>query len=396
MRRVGVDAEAAVAASPIDFLIPPYYRHTAIQWTYPDSIVTIDYGATAGSSLRSYEPSGTVAVTVAPYVRRHKTEEAVGSGDDAFTSTNAQLKPEEMKANAKQGLMEVLLGDAAAGGAMLSDAGRALPPPSIADEVQSRLRGERCDATHVTSPQLMVALVRVMLANRTDPARSLVDCVTAIDISHTQLGKVTLSGPPLHFDGDGNEVPPPSEVVATRFYPDECLRRDESAEEVKRSVAERSLALTYVAPLLFTPGARLYCIRELVCSHCGLTDSDAHALALILQAGRGDSNGGRGKGRRGPAAFFNQKDRGTHSAMCCSLEVLDISLNRITDAGMAEIQHAIKHNRRIKIIVISGNDLRSREKVADRIERRLKRNRERKASIPWMHLHYWKRLMKKK
>lgn len=387
-----VDAEAAIAASAIDVFIPPYYRHTSTCYACPSSIVTIDYGTTAETLSPVNEPSGTVELRYAPYVRRHKTEEFVGDGD-VFTSTNTQWKPEELKANAKQGLMEVLLGGAAAGEAMLSDVGRALPAPSLAEEVQNRLRGVRCDATYVTSPLLLVALVRTILAKRTDPARSLVDCVDAIDLSHTQLGTVTMDGPPLYFDEDGNEVPAPPDAVATRFYPDESPRRNETSAEVQKRVAERSLALTYVAPLLFTPGARLYRIRELICSHCGLTDEDAHALALILKTGGGGQNGRR---RRGPAAFFRRKNSESHGAMCCTLETLDISFNSVTDVGMAEIRHAIKHNRCIKTIVVAGNEFRDKQKVIDGIERRLQRNREGKSNVSWMHLRHWKQLMHKK
>lgn len=403
-------ADAAVAAAAIDVFIPPYYRHTSARYAYPTNIVTIDYGMNEDALSPINEPSGTVAVTFTPYVQRHKTEEAVGSSEDVFTSTNTQWKPEELRANAKQGLMEVLLGGAAAGEAMLSDVGRALPAPTVGEEVQNRLRGVRCDATYITSPQLLVTLVRTILAKRTDPARSLVDCVAAIDLSHTQLGKVTLDGPPMHFDDEGNEVPAPPEVVATRFYPDESLRRADTPAEVQKSVAERSLALTYIAPLLFTPGARLYRIRELVCSHCGLTDHDAHALALILRTGSGhgthsSSSGGVGGGgsqgdgrrkKRGPAAFFNKKDKEGNAAMCCTLETLDISFNSITDAGMTEIKHAIKHNRRIRTIVVAGNDFRNKQKVIDGIERRLRRNREGRTSVSWIHLQHWKRLIGKK
>lgn len=404
-------ADAAVAAAAIDVFIPPYYRHTSARYAYPTNIVTINYGMNSEALSPVNEPSGTVAVSYTPYVQRHKTEEAVGNGDDIFTSTNTQWKPEELKANAKQGLMEVLLGGAAAGEAMLSDVGRTLPAPSVAEEVQHRLRGVRCDATYITNPLLLVTLVRTILAKRTDPARSLVDCVAAVDLSHTQLGKVTLDGPPMHFDDEGNAVAAPPDFVATRFFPDESLRRSETPAEVQKSVAERSLALTYIAPLLFTPGARLYRIRELVCSHCGLTDHDAHALALILKTGgsshhgghRGASGGGGGGGggeghrrRRGPASFFNRGDKEGHAAMCCTLETLDISFNSITDAGMAEIKHAIKHNRHIRTIVVAGNNFRNRQKVIDGIERRLRRNREGKTSVSWMHLQHWKRLIGKK
>jgi hypothetical protein len=391
-----ISTDAAVASAPIDVFIPPYYRHTDARYAYPTSIVTVDYGATAETLSTLNEPPGTVEVTIVPYVRRHKTEEAVGSGDDVFTATNTTWKPEELKANAKQGLMEMLLGGAAAEETMLSGVGRTLPAPSVTEEVQTRLRGVRCDATHITTPLLLVTLVRTILAKRTDPARSLVDCVTAIDLSYTQLGKVTCDGPPLHFDDEGNELPPPPNAVVTRFYPDESLRRAESPEEVRKRVAERSLALTYVAPLLFTHGARLYCIRELICTHCGLTDEDAHALALILKTGSGSSGrGGEGsKKKRGPAAFFSTERKGD-GVMCCTLETLDISYNAITDAGMAEIRRAIRRNRRITTIVVVGNDLRNRQKVMDGIERQLQRNREGKTSASWINPRHWHKLWKK-
>lgn len=404
-----VMSDAGVAASPIDVFIPPYYRHSSlIHHAYPTVVATVDYA----------EQPGSVGVRYDSYVHRHRTELTpaafdsragqegsgamntgmMGGGGHAFASVAGGLgRQDDVRASAKQGLMEVLLGNAAAGEALLSDVGRALPAPSLTEEVQHRLRGVRCDATYISSPQLLVAIVRTILSKRTDPARTLVDCVAAIDLSNTQLGKVTKDGPPLHFDAGGNAVAGPAEAATTRFYPDESPRRDATPNEIKERVAERSLALTYVAPLLFIPGMRLYCIRELVCSHCALTDHDAHALAIMLRLGGGDNKSGSGgTRRRGPAFFFRRPSGGDgHAALSCTLETLDISFNEITDAGMMEISKALRHNKRVTTLVMAGNRLRHRERIFDEVERRLRRNREGRSSVSWMHLQHWKRRVSK-
>lgn len=370
--------EAVVAASRIDVFIPPLYRPTYGPGSdLVAAAVTIDYDAPT--------QRGEAALSCTPYVWRHRTEEAVGAGDGLFTLPSTQWRSEEPKGNVKQGLMEVLLGDSTTGKQLMSDAGRPLPAPSIAEEVQARLRGTRCDATHVTAPQLLVALLRVILASRTDAARALVDCVTSIDISHTQLGCVGEGGPPLHFDESGAPMPPPPGTAATHFFPDERPRRGRAPDAVASAVAQRSLALAYVAPLLFVPGLRLYRIRELICTHCALTDADAHALALILRTGDGQ------RSHRGPRAFFRRAADTGRQTTCCTLETLDVSYNRITDVGMTELKHTIKHNRHLHTMTFTGNDVRNRHRLVKGIERRLKRNREGTTGHPLLRLQRWGR-----
>ncbi|XQJ25338.1 hypothetical protein NXY56_001263 [Leishmania guyanensis] len=129
----------------------------------------------------------------------------------------------------------------------------------------------------------MVALIRVTHANRIDPVRTCVDCVTAIDISRTQLSR---TGPLLDFDDNinGRRLPPPG-VAATRLHPDQHM--------------QRGLTLTYVAPRHFIPEMRLHIIRKLLCFHCGFTNADADALEPIRRTGSGQANFFRKKGEAG-------------------------------------------------------------------------------------------------
>ncbi|KAK7200703.1 Leucine Rich repeat [Novymonas esmeraldas] len=384
-----------VAAADVNVYTPARHRSTGAWCGDVGSVVAIDYGTAAPpqQQQQQQQQQGDVHVTCTPYVLQRAVEDGMRGSDAAMARPSAPLVGQESRASAKQGLMEVLLGSIAAGETALSDpGGRPLPALSIADEVQARLRGSQCDATYVATPQLMVALIRVVLARRADPARSLVDCVTSVDLSHTQLGYVGPSGPPLHFDGNGAPTTPPPGAVATRFYPDEHVRRDLSSPEVKRAVAQRSLALTYVAPLLFIPGMRFYRVRELVCTHCGLTDADAHALALIIRVGDGHRSS-----RRGPAAFVRRRhsEPAACQSDCCVLEVLDISFNRITDAGMMELKRAIPHNTHLHTIALAGNDLRDPQKVLDDIERRLKRNRDGTTNSIWRRVQQWRNKLAK-
>lgn len=367
----------------LDILIPSScFSHQPTSWAAaPLKVVCVDYSNTRGC----------MTLAASPYVKSHVTEGLSTGNDDFFSAPLHQVETDDQRLNAKQGLMEALLGGAAGGGALMLGSERPLPSVAIGEEVRARLQGPRCDATHLGSPALMVALIRAVLMPRTDPSRPMMDCLTAIDMSHTQLGRVGPRGPQMRFDDAGNAMG--GATAATRFYPDVCTSADATPAAVWRHAENRSLALTYIAPFLFIPGMRLYRITELTCTHCGLTDADAHALALIIRVGDGRRTGGLFRRSKTREKIGNGEGGGSLT-MSCVLERLDISFNSITDVGMEEIRRSIKYNRHLKTIVLAGNRLEKKKKMIDAIERQLRRNREGQTSWAWYKPKHWMRRWK--
>ncbi|EPY32995.1 hypothetical protein STCU_02541 [Strigomonas culicis] len=189
----------------------------------------------------------------------------------------------------------------------------------------------------------MVQLIGCLLGGVADAARLALDCVTVVNISHTAMGPVGAAGPPMSFMADGTPI---ATARAMRFYPDERLPYARTPARVRRAVAQRSLNLCYVAPLLFLPGGARYRVTELICQSARLTDHDAAALALIL----GETT--------------------------CCLERVDMSRNLVTDKGADRIRKALKRNTLVVSFVLSGNPaITDLERVMEEIEVLLARNR---------------------
>lgn len=383
----------------VDCLIPPALRKTCAGMINPYKTIVISYGPPVGSSaaaatLRassaptgtggelgggahdaeggadfgSSPPTGQSRVRFVPTIRRHRTELEAAMAAERFSSdplsghspppADSPISRGVGHSNVKQALLEHLgIRSDENTTLLVGPTGRPLPQPTMEEEVRSRLRGDRCDATRLTSPVLLVRLVRLIVAHVTDPTRSFLGCVTSVDVSYTNIGKVGPTDPPLRFDAQGNAIPmalPPN----TRFFPDEAVPRERTSDKVRRRVAQRSLALCYVSPLLFVRGRRNYRVREFRCTHAHLTDEDAYALGLILRTKPSEQRS-------------------------CSLEVIDLSFNHIANEGARYLANALKHNLRLRSLQLAGNDGVTDQKTLAEIERRLRGNREGNRRIPW-------------
>lgn len=334
--------EPDVFGVPINTLVPAAYRQSHPLYVFTDTVVTVQYSHAGGEWIST--------ASTAPAATLHRTEEAAAAAGYAGVGT---VSPSSFIAhtgvsNAKEDLLEMLL---APGMGEQADGGRALPVPSQLEEVHTRLKGERCDATYITSLPLLVRLVSLIFASRANPARSGVGCVRALNLSHTSLGTVGAHGPPMVLD---SAEKPYAAVQVPRFFPDESLPRSRTSARVKARVAKRSLALCFVAPLLFMPDLLHYAITELVCTHSDLGDEDAHGLAFIL----------------------SKPNSKTH---LCKLETIDLSFNSITDKGAVYLRNAIRTNRQVTTLNLASNSgITNTRKILESIEKQLFKNRERK------------------
>ncbi|ESL10890.1 hypothetical protein TRSC58_01369 [Trypanosoma rangeli SC58] len=234
-----------------------------------------------------------------------------------------------------------------------------------ADTVASRMRGSLCDASHVTSSQLMLQLVSHVLLSRANPTRMDIACITTIDLNHTVLGAVGLHESLLHLDVHSD----PSLRHSGGFcqFPDERRGRHKIKQAKLQEMALRSLALAYVTPLLCMPGGGRFQVTQLICHHCCLGDQDAKALACILR-----------------------KRRALHHV--CYLEYIDLSFNNITDDGAEALKKAIKYNKCIQRLFLLGNEGVQKMGILESIQRRLKRNQEGRAN--WTLLQHLKWVLK--
>lgn len=346
----------AVIAS-LDILIPPLFRRTngvvrgdgdvaCVTYADPTALAVDEpdgvgiYGGRA-APLRA----GESRVEVTPAVRAHRDEGRSGFGRlDSAREHPFTFRHEEQQ-SVKQGLLEVLLG-AADGAAGDYGGGRLLPAPTVREEANFRLRGVHCDATYITSLPLLLRLMGLILCGRTNPARRMVGCVASVDLSHTTLGTVGAAGPPLWFDEQDGDSVAPWPLADVCFYADQPRPWSRCSSTVRSRLAARSLALCYFAPLLFIPGTPNYAVKQLVCTHCQLTDADAEALATIMA------------------------HRPTERHQCL-LESIDVSFNGLTDAGAAALLRALRKNRTVTSLLLVGNTGITKQKILDGIERRL-------------------------
>ncbi|RNF09276.1 uncharacterized protein Tco025E_07046 [Trypanosoma conorhini] len=237
-------------------------------------------------------------------------------------------------------------------------AAAAAAAPNAEDAVASRVLGSLCDASHVTSSQLMGQLVSHVLLSRTSPTRVEAGCIATVDLNHTVLGSVGRDGPLPSRDAHGDDI---------CQFPDERRGRRKTRLAKLREAALRSRALAYAAPLLWVPGCGRFQVTRLVCHHCCLGDPDAEALAFILR-------------KRRAAGYV------------CFLEYVDLSFNNITDDGAAALKKAIKYNKRIQKLFLLGNEGLQKMEILESIQRRLKRNQEGRAN--WTLLQHLKWVIK--
>ncbi|KEG09292.1 hypothetical protein DQ04_05471060 [Trypanosoma grayi] len=292
-------------------------------------------------------------------VRTHYVIRGGDSTEDAVTSPTKRvdvLLDEDAKEDTKQNLLKALVGQPEHRCSLSSVV------PCVEDAVALRLVGTHCNASHVASPQLMVQILSVVLSVRTSPERESIGCIASIDLSHTVLGAVGVDGPPLRFGADDNQHPQPATNIV--FFPDEGRRRGTMKRERLDALALRSLALAYIAPLLWVPGLGHFRIRELVCRHCCLGDRDADALAFILR-----------------------KRRSAHHM--CVLEHIDLSFNNITDSGADALKKAVKYNRHVKVLCLAGNRGIAKMQTLDIIRERLAKNREGRSNLTALQHLKW-------
>lgn len=282
----------------------------------------------------------------------------VGNAENAFeTSGNQQelLPPNRAgKSNKKQTLLRELVGQPE----NLDES--ALPLKThVDDTVAPRLSGTQCDASRVPSPRLLAQLVSRVFLRRTDPGGA--GCVDTVDLSHTALGPVGPQGPSLAFDAEGNPLPNADDL---RFFPDERRGWERRNGAEQPNVAVRSLALAYVAPLLWVPGNGHFRVTTLKCHHCHLGDQDAKAIAFILRKRR--------------SSF--------HLSV---LENIDLSFNNITDDGADALKRAIKYNKHVKVLQLLGNEGIKNLCILETIQKRLQRNEAKQENLNiWLCLKW--------
>lgn len=263
---------------------------------------------------------------------------------------------------------------------------------------QRFLRPGHCDATEVYSPMHMHALTRAVMSLKSASAagRNANRVITSIDCSGTRLARQARFTIPTSFAKDGSPiwVPRRNTVMGKMrrkrakhdeddeedddglspgdvgFWPDEqvALRKlrivgesmsiDEAVQTqlILNSVAERSLTLGYIAPLLFMKGGSLFRITTLIAKQCDLHDADAIGLAAILRAP------------------FKNEDNGTNFE--CPLTHLDLSQNSITNDGAVALKKSIKYNTDIRMIILSENPITNEDGVLNDIKRRLRNNKK--------------------
>jgi hypothetical protein len=259
-------------------------------------------------------------------------------------------------------------------------------------------RPGHCDATNVGSLMHMHALTKAIMSEKSGIAagRRTSETITSIDCSGTRLARQAKFAIPTSFSHDGNPIWMPRRSAIRRkrqttsedgddefnnssghaavladvgYWPDEqvALRKqrivgstmsfDEvlHTQVVLNAVAERSLSLGYLAPLLFLRGGSRCRITSLTARRCDLNDSDAIGIATILRC-----------------PSLNAVN-GTNYE--CHLTHIDLSDNAITDEGADALKKAIKYNSVIVELVLRENPIRNEKEVLNVIKRRLRNNR---------------------
>ncbi|EKG07162.1 hypothetical protein TCSYLVIO_001710 [Trypanosoma cruzi] len=265
--------------------------------------------------------------------------------------------------NTKHALLKELVGQPEH--SCSSSSSSLLSVPHIEETIASRLRGLFFDASHVKSSELMVELVSHIFLSCMDPKRMSTGCIATVDLSHTVLGTVGLWGPQVHVDTHGNPSWRHRKDIC--YFPDKRFSRSKIKWYKLQCMALRSLALAYVAPLLWMPGFGRFQVVELSCHHCCLGDQDAKALAFILR-------------------------KRCSSGYVCLLETIDLSFNNITDDGADALKKAIKYNKRIRNLLLAGNEGIRKTQILVSINKRLKRNKEGRDN--WTLLQHLKWLIK--
>lgn len=235
-----------------------------------------------------------------------------------------------------------------------------------------------CDATSITTCVHMLAVTKAVMSHSTaklaerDPSAG---PIHSIDMSHTTLGKQGRFFVPTQFGAGGSPMlvkymdGAKSKDNRVCFWPDERLMLagtlDASGPNATsgfllqaciESMAERSLALAYVAPLLYLVRPTMFHITKLVACHCDLTDADARALSVVFTA---------------PA---HNSDNNTNYE--CYLQHLDLSSNYITNTGAHSLKKAIKYITSLTVLHLSNNRIDNSDLVLNEIKRRLRNNRK--------------------
>ncbi|KAH9599780.1 Leucine-rich repeat [Trypanosoma melophagium] len=223
--------------------------------------------------------------------------------------------------------------------------------PQIRDIVASRLCGSHCNATFIEEAQMLAQLVSCILTGQRISEGANFECIASIDLSHTVLGVVGSQKSPYYADKDGNPIPRSSGSRVLAFFPNETNVHDKRKSMKKYGTAHCSLAFAYTAPLLWTPGGSHFNVTELTCQHCFLGDHDAKALAFILRKRQTQGN-------------------------VCVLERIDLSFNKITNIGAEALKKAVKYNKHVKTLNLTGNEGIIDLRILHLIQKRLQRNKE--------------------
>ncbi|CUG94464.1 Hypothetical protein, putative [Bodo saltans] len=256
-----------------------------------------------------------------------------------------------------------------------------------------------CDATSIESLMHMHALTKAIMSQKAGVAagRRTSEIITSIDCSGTRLSRQAKFAIPTSFARDGNPIWSPRRnglhkkrrainedgdddlnnstsnsaagLADIGFWPDEQVVLREQRllgsnmsfdgalhrQVVLNAVAERSLVLGYLAPLLFLRGGSRCRITTLIAQRCDLNDSDAIGLATILRC-----------------PSLNEQNATNYE---CHLTHVDLSENSITDEGATALKKAIKYNLVITELLLRENPIRNEKGVLNDIKRRLRNNK---------------------